>query len=320
MTREELTEWVYAAVTEHRVNTRYEGAWLRMDCPECEATHGKTGGTTFGVNVQEGWYHCFRCAVRGRCQGIVDDSMAMHAVFEKPVERPGLPWGFLPLQGNEDHEDGRQVLDYMLRRGFPIETLHEAMVGFTERGKYRGRAIIPVWTWDNFLGGFSARKVDGFSEHRDTPEGHIALADSWNTKYLYPPGMLRTDIYLAEELKRETDEPLLVGEGCPDAMAYWCNAIATMGKPTGEQLRLIAANARRPLVVALDRDAERVAKTATATLRRLVGRRVPVGMTYLRSRSNDPRLARDLGAMVQRPDEVADAAWRAIRDGESFLF
>jgi hypothetical protein len=300
MTPEDLNAFVYDEVTTQRVTARSEGEWLRMPCPVCEE-RGKVGGDVFGINVRTGYYHCFRCAVRGTCRALADDTMTLVAVEQTQKDKPGLPEGFLPLEGNEERPEAQAVIAYLVHeRGFSVTALKEAMVGFVGATRYySGRAIIPVWSWDNWCCGFSARFVSGC----DNP-----------VKYLYPKGMDRDDIYLAEELKRETDEPILVVEGVLDALAYWPNAVACLGKPTGSQLQNIAANTRRPVVVAMDRDAPREAKAARAVLRR--NTRHPVGLVTFSEGSH----VSDIGALAANPDITRAAAWKAVRNGEASIF
>lgn len=271
MTYEELVEFVYDAVMMHSVDTHTEGQWVRMRCPECEE-RGKYKGATFGANVVDGRWHCFRCGVRGKCAALVRDYGAVEAIAPRP-EAPQLPSSFVSLQDalKDDPNDfvARQVMDYLLGRGFEEHAIYESMTGFARRGFYRGRAIIPVWTWGNIQSGFVGRRVDGFNDPFNHDEKPISFADLWEQKYIYPKGLSRDDFYLAEDLRLKTEEPALIVEGCLDALAYWPDAVATLAKPTHTQLRLIAEHAERPLVVALDHDARRESVRAAADLRRL---------------------------------------------------
>ena len=51
----------------------------------------------------------------------------------------------------------------------------------------------------------------------------------------------------------ETDEPVMVVEGCFDALPYWPDAAALLGKPGEAQVRSLL-EAKRPVVVVLDGD------------------------------------------------------------------
>lgn len=314
MTRDEMLAWVYEAATSARALEPREGAWINMPCPECEE-RGKSQRPTLGINMIEGWFNCFRCGTRGPCKGILDDTRMLTAVardasaVEPAVEstpggRPGLPHGFQALSdGVAGMEDGEKILEYVTSRGLSEQVVQESMLGWVPRGLYHGRVVVPVWTWNNWLGGFSARLVPGMtpllhasvqapmqagrflqalqasmkaSKGQQLP---ILMMPTQEPKYRYPAGMDRDDVYLAAELELETDEPLLIVEGVFDALAYWPNAIALLGKPTETQIDRIAASAKRPLVAALDADAHRENMILQGSMAR---RRVPCGLLDLR--------------------------------------
>jgi DNA primase len=55
-------------------------------------------------------------------------------------------------------------------------------------------------------------------------------------------------------LLKETDTPAIIVEGVFDAIAFWPDAVAVLGKPTPAQVYALAS-ARRPIAVVLDGDA-----------------------------------------------------------------
>ena len=67
-------------------------------------------------------------------------------------------------------------------------------------------------------------------------------------------------------LAEVTDEPALVVEGPFDALAYWPQAVAVLGKPTEPQM-LTLLRAVRPVVVVLDGDAWQEAEMLAWRLR-----------------------------------------------------
>ena len=76
-------------------------------------------------------------------------------------------------------------------------------------------------------------------------------------KYLNAPGMSLGGVgalFNEAALAEVTDEPALVVEGPFDALAYWPQAVAVLGKPTEPQM-LTLLRAVRPVVVVLDGDA-----------------------------------------------------------------
>jgi DNA primase len=62
------------------------------------------------------------------------------------------------------------------------------------------------------------------------------------------------NVFNAAALAVDTDDPLLVVEGTFDALPYWPDVVALLGKPSEGQIGLLLT-ACRPLVVALDGDA-----------------------------------------------------------------
>lgn len=84
-----------------------------------------------------------------------------------------------------------------------------------------------------------------------------SLDDNAKLRYIYPEGMERGE-YLFNEaaLSRADSHPLLVVEGCFDALPYFPQACAVLGKPSAGHIRKLRESSRE-LVVALDGDAVR---------------------------------------------------------------
>jgi hypothetical protein len=283
MERYEVRQYVLDQVSERNVRNEYRSSWVLLSCPVCEA-NGKPSSSTLNVNVVEGWYFCFRagCNTKGPIPEIKDQIGAIDALFAdvegKSSKKAGLPEGFQPLFDPETGaptaqgaflEEGRK---YVLKgRGLSEDVARQAMLGVARVGKC-WRLIIPNWSWGNALCGFAGRQlsapeptVEDLKKHRMNvslltmegllPSGHrTETADVYVPRYYMPPEFDRSDIYMAEELRRETDEPIFVVEGPIDALALWPNAVCCHGQPDTEQVISIASVATRPVVFALDRD------------------------------------------------------------------
>jgi len=116
-----------------------------------------------------------------------------------------------------------------------------AKIGCCITGMQAGRIIIPViasdGTWYGWVGRAWAKKAD--RPYFNAP--HMSLGSVggfFNESALYV----------------DTEVPLMVMEGVFDALAYWPDAVAVLGKPTCAQVQALKG-AARPVVVVLDGDA-----------------------------------------------------------------
>lgn len=300
--------------------------WVRVVCPACLATDGKRRDN-LAINLDTGFYQCWRCGVRGGIndKGAVSAYAQAHRTLERLREERELPSvplpdGFVALADPElaGHPEASKALRFLLRRGVSVETAHEAGVGVVVgRRKYADRAVVPV-TIDGRVCGFTARlyvkpedavhsspfaaahRLDGVDRERARKTGRPApyyLGDATSgevPKYVYPKGMSRLAMLNRDALKVVTTEPAFLVEGAMDALPHWPNAVAFLGKPTEKQTRWICDNARRPVVVTLDGDAWREGMAAAKDMVALGG--VHVGFLRL-----PPR--RDPGDI--KPDELS---------------
>ena len=229
---------VLTALSEARLGT---SGWWRCECPFCEyrvGTADKHGA--FGVRAANGVFHCFRCGIVGRLREVPDTHWREPKETDEPdavIEPPG---SFLPLAEEPAASAliARPAHQYLARRSVTRTTIAEVGIGFCPSGFYSDRIVVPV------------ASVDG-----DAWVGWVSRA--WvkcEQPYLYPKGMKRTILFNHAAILKESDDPILVVEGVFDALPYWPDAVACLGKPT--QLQMVAlASARRPVVMALDGDA-----------------------------------------------------------------
>ena len=200
---------------------------------------------SLGMNTATGGFVCHKCQVRGKLPEDLLDLVPYEAM--DPGEKPEdititMPEGFYPLF--EEPGVSAQFLDpyrgYILGRAISEQSGFDVQIGAVTGGWYAGRVVIPHWDWANDkLVGWVARTVFGGG---DKP------------KYLYPKGMHRDLMWGEDALQRETDEPALIVEGCFDALPYWPEAIACLGKPRLSHIPAILA-AKRPVAIVLDGDA-----------------------------------------------------------------
>lgn len=258
MTQDDLVRWIRSAY-ESGEQSNINGVWYNFDCPVCD-DRGKNPRPTLGLNTMEGWFHCFRCGSKGRSGEVEQQAKIMIAVdpdFDRK-RKMILPRGYTVSK------PGMKSWAYLTARGLTPTIIEEAMLGeVPNHPRYKGRALVPWWSWGDALGGFAARIMPG--EEVDIPE----------SKYLYPKGMSRTDLYCAEELFAPTDEPCFIVEGSFDALAVWPDGVAIGGSP-GEKIvdriaeaqETRAVTLRRPLIIAFDADAARKTDVFVAQLRR----------------------------------------------------
>lgn len=257
MSRREEIEAVEAAIAGRRVGL---SGWVRANCPICELRLGKSDRKQcLGYNVRSGKFHCFRCGAKGRVDGEFDDLEAETAPEAAPIEPPE---GFYFLSDPVARASiaMRPAYDYLATRPFVIDDdlMEEAGIGATAVGHFAGRVIVPVfdlndqWAW--FVGRAWRKKAD--------------------KPYLYPTGGRRDVLYNPRAVLVDSDEPLLVVEGCMDALAHWPNAVATLGKTSDAVLELLLPTTR-PIVLVPDGDAYAEGWAARNRLR-LEGKRAGV--------------------------------------------
>jgi hypothetical protein len=217
--------------------------WARVDCPYCVEQTGKVDKRrSLGIKPAIGFFSCFKCGVRGSLPDAWD---LLPIVKEPKSELPvdlGPPPGYEPMW--VDDAFSSVILsaprDYLVGRGISREIIADAEVGACLLGKFGGRVVVPCFDLDGETWlGFSARDWTG----TQVP------------KYRYPAGMPRAKfLYNQVALYREDESPVLIVEGVFDALPYWPDAVACLGKP-GDVHRALLAETERPVAVCLDGDA-----------------------------------------------------------------
>jgi hypothetical protein len=221
-------------------------SYARLNCPACPDRAGKTDRKgSLSVNLVTGWYRCWRCGAEGRVD--LPDSMrregAIGDTYQETLQVMPPPDGFM-LLGEEpalSAEASKLARDYLVRRGLVDPAIWRAVgIGCCLEGRHANRVVVPVLAPDGAWLGWVAR--------------------SWfpsSRPYLNAPGMrlgAAGALFNGAVLDQQTDAPVLVVEGVFDALAYWPDAVAVLGKPTHQQVDTLRV-AGRPVVIVLDGDA-----------------------------------------------------------------
>lgn len=226
---------------------RSNDGWWRANCPYCLVETGKPDRRqSLGLKPLIRFFSCFKCGARGRLREVPDDVLVQEAREaaargEKPPTIIKPPPGFEPIGGEAWDSIFLEVpRRYLERRGITREIARGAQLGVVCEGSWRSRIIVPVLDVDDRTWlGYSARDWTGKAELR----------------YRYPRGMSRGHLlYNWSALYVETDVPLIFTEGVFDALPYWPDCAAGLGKP-GDYHRRLLADACRPIAVCLDGDA-----------------------------------------------------------------
>lgn len=265
------------------------GKWRRGKCHFCIIKLGTIDKRqSFGLH-RDGGYHCFRCGTKGRASWArfkhvtaeerEQEEQDSEEAFEEQVGRPrrgrtrerragahrpsagrqepgkakstkGLPEGYRPIwrEPTVSASVSQDARDYLVARRVTPNLWQPTAIGITYDDPHvPQRLIFPIKDTDGTKwAGYSARP---WIAKPRTP-----------VTYKYPEAMDRGRLlWNFEALLVETDEPVMVVEGVLDGLPYWPNAVATLGKPTHEQMPLYF-QAQRPIVFALDGDAWRQGK------------------------------------------------------------
>ena len=226
------------------------GRWIRVDCPYCRGIVGKNDRqASFGINRATGRGHCFRCKVWLYLSEFAGhEGSGIGDATPTPETTIQLPSGYKPLWTREGCSAPALAFarEYLAKRGISPSTIEDASIGACTTGRCVGRVVLPAFSIDGqHLVGWSARLT--------------YPSDKW-PKYLTAQGMDRSQYFWnMPAIAQVSDDPLMICEGVFDALPYWPNAIALLGKPSDGQVWYIAkavAVTKRKVVVTLDGDAQ----------------------------------------------------------------
>jgi hypothetical protein len=231
-------------------------------CPSC-------GREKLYENRDSGLFYCQRCQHKGKRGGSKRDALPSEPLPQleqlqldlggllsgqsfdiepEKVEGTGLPEEFVPFF------DGGWAVPLHLRgfmkgRGLTRDDLLSWGLGTCPSGLYRGRLVIPVVTRGEVT--FQARLTSG--------EG---------PKYLNPAGTKGAFIHGFDRVDMRSG-PVLICEGVIDAISVWRAggvAVGLMGKSCSALQRDLLTSLKRDLIICLDGDAPRDAKSLSTQL------------------------------------------------------
>lgn len=223
----------------------------RHTCPVCPEKVGVIDYKgSLSVDHVTGWVRCFRCNYRMRLSGFQD------AFIEEQEDDPTDVWE--PLYKFNEPSDYNPVADddslalararkYLKSRGVSRRAARDAQIGYAIEGWSKDMVVTPFLDHDGCWMGWQGRTLAYKSFHTQRDRASLF----WNEPAVLDP----------------LEEPLLVVEGVYDALPYWPNAVACLGKPYGAQVDLLA-QATRPLALVLDADSHLYAESLANELER----------------------------------------------------
>ena len=229
-----------------------KGGWYRSNCPFCIAKMGTPDKRqSWGCFPDSGWWHCFRCDTHGwLTPRTTPTKVRTLNLGRDEISEVPLPKDFIMVEipRRIENVDVFDMLDslsgplpFLSHRGIPAGLARSLRVGYCVRGRYHNRVIFPIAVAGRNLG-FVARAWDSSSR----------------IPYLYPEGMQRGQILFNQDaIQVRTSIPLMLVEGVLDAIPYWPDAVACLGKPSQGHIKALGA-AKRPIVICLDGDAWRL--------------------------------------------------------------
>lgn len=219
--------------------------FARANCPFCITVVGKEDRKQcFAVDTRTGFFKCWRCGTKGKLDDVADlasEAAPPEKKIESVVEPPEgyMELGAEPGLSAVCTEEAR---DYLCRRGLTNRGIWAAArIGCCLDGRFGGRIVVPVTAAAGCWLGWVGRV---WRKTSDRP-------------YMNAPGMnlgMMGHLYNEVVLSRSDPTPVMVMEGVFDALPYWTDAVAVLGKPTEPQVMTLVRSAR-PVVMVLDGDA-----------------------------------------------------------------
>lgn len=223
------------------LNTQYE--WFRINCPYCVFRTGKADRRqSMGLRLDSGYAHCFKCNVRTKTDKVESLSLSdLQIRLPSQDEAPKItePANFRLLKENDLDHENEEAFAYLRSRNVPVSTIEGIGMGSCYWGHAAGRVVIPIKSVSGEWVGWVGRDWTG-----DAP-----------LRYMYPKGF-RRELFVFNEaaLHREDDSPVMIVEGVFDAVPYWPNAVAVLGKPANNHVEIVRKS-KRKVAVCLDGDA-----------------------------------------------------------------
>ena len=230
-------------------------------CPYCGHDKHK-----FSVNVEKNVYKCWICDARGKniyriirrfgsfsqqekwkeLSGTKEDLNEFENLFEieviheKKEEIIEIPEGFISLTSNREGRSFKRAMNYLHKRDINISDILRWKIGYTSKGPFNNRIIIPSFNERGDLNYFIAR----------------TFSDDYQ-RYKNPP-VSRNIIF--NELYVDFEEEITIVEGVFDALKAQ-NAVPILGSTIRETSKLFKKIVEKdtPVLLALDPDARKKA-------------------------------------------------------------
>lgn len=250
-----VNQKLYSYLTQRLGMWDYTRGWLKSECPYC----GKD--KKFGINIEDNRAHCFSCEHKSGIFKVIIDYehlktyqdvygvinaydgvgyVPIPKTVEERISNLELPEEFR-LVGIYDSQVAKIVEKNLKRRGFKIQELMRAGVGYCASGKYGGRIIIPYYHAGNLIY-FNARKfIDLGEKFKNPTETECGIGKSniiYNIDALY--------LYDTVRLYESATNCLTMGN----------NSIGTGGKSLSVwQKNTIISSPIEGIIIGLDDDA-----------------------------------------------------------------
>lgn len=233
-----------------RVN-EYQGQ-IAFDCPNCDIDRHKGN---FEVSIIKNAYHCWSCGDSDGTHGSLGKLFDVYGnkkqkkiylilrpediEIKKKVEpKLVLPEGYIEFKdSNPIYPPHREALNYLKERGITDEIISKYRIGYTMKGEYSGRIIVPSYNDKGVLNYFIGR--------------------SWDKKnrFKYKNPEASKDIIIFNEHLINWNEDVYIVEGIFDAF-FLPNSIPILGKHLSDNLfSTIYSRAKSNVIICLDGDA-----------------------------------------------------------------
>ena len=244
---------------------------ISFDCPACSEDKGMLQGDGKGnleVNYQKDVFKCWVCKDTNDMHGSVSrlikrygspQNLKDYKLFKPDSSEYGnskkisileLPEGFRLLKDCTSKDfKYNSAINYLRKRGVTDDIIEKFNIGYTTKGKFFNRIIVPSYDSDDNLNYFIARWFD---------------KQQTKLKYLNPDVEKQTIIF--NENKINWDATIYLVEGVTDHLVV-PNSIPLLGKYISDiLLEKIYDNANSKIVVLLDGDALEDAKILYSNL------------------------------------------------------
>lgn len=301
----------------------YSGEYYRISCPFCNDTRKRLYiNHMFNVVVERDDHLYMACCFNEQCIDSREKRVQLRDMIFPfcygGTQRMDAIEEFRSSESNEDipievrlpftlglrDSLSFSACDYLQSRGFDPDELSERWgVGYCLVDPHAtpsatGRIIIPVYKYIVRFGEAGASILCGWQARK------VGLAGD-SPKYLTMKGMRKSEMLYGLPQAVASDGPIVIVEGATDVWRLGSHAVALFGKTISpQQNQLLNCHlSNRPLVIALDRDAQDDAMRICATIRESrarMGNPNPVSLCL------PPDGAKDFG------DTTREAAWAAV--------